>query len=128
MDWWRIGIISWSTPSKLPWSQKMCCLLPAEGKGQSIVCRVYPKFSIKHSADSVWESTNLVAEGFIQHVCTLHSLGFTPSLCSGLVSLSHCWAVLNQDTEAYSVSVCQGNAMCLQANKDSAGVWLLAGN
>lgn len=47
--------------------------------------------------------------------------GFTPSLCSELVSLRHCWAVLNQDREGYSVSVWEGNAMCLQANQDSAG-------
>lgn len=76
MDWWRMCVISWSAPSKLLWSQKMCCLLSAEGKGQStVVVRVYPKFSKKHSAYSVWEATNLVTEGFIQHVCTLDSLG-----------------------------------------------------
>lgn len=97
MKWWRMRIICWSAPSKLPWSQKMCCVLAAGGKARSMVAvRVYPKFSRKPSAVSIWEATNLVTESFIQNAFfgSLHPLYY-----SGFISLSLCWAVLNQDTE-----------------------------
>lgn len=52
------------------WSQKMCCLLPAEGKGWSmVVASVFPEFSRKHSAVTVWEASNLFTEGFVFAHC-----------------------------------------------------------